>query len=115
QGIADLAERARSGGLKADEISGGTFSVTNTGSVGTIFDTPVIPSPQAGILATCAIVKRAVVVKGPNGEDVISVRPMCFLPLSYDHRLVDGADAARFLQAVRKRIEEGKFESDLGL
>ena len=99
----------------ADEISGGTFSVTNTGSLGTLFDTPVIPAPQAAILATCAIVKRAVVVTGPNGEDVISVRPVCFLPLSYDHRLVDGADAARFLQTVTKRIEAGAFEADLGL
>ncbi|MFW2514468.1 2-oxoglutarate dehydrogenase, E2 component, dihydrolipoamide succinyltransferase [Demequina sp. SO4-13] len=115
QAIADLAERARSGGLKADEISGGTFSVTNTGSVGTLFDTPVVPAPQAGILATCAIVKRAAVVKGPDGEDVISIRPMCYLPLSYDHRLVDGADAARFLQSVKKRIEAGAFEADLGL
>ena len=114
-GIADLAERARSGGLKADEISGGTFAVTNTGSLGTIFDTPVVPAPQAAILATCAIVKRAVVVRGPNGEDVISVRPVCFLPLSYDHRLIDGADASRFLQDVKKRIEAGAFEADLGL
>ena len=115
RGIADLANRARTGGLTADEISGGTFSVTNTGSLGTLFDTPVVPAPQAGILATCAIVKRAVVVRGPNGEDVISVRPMCFLPLSYDHRLIDGADAARFLQSVKARIEAGAFESQLGM
>ncbi|MFO7245004.1 MAG: 2-oxoglutarate dehydrogenase, E2 component, dihydrolipoamide succinyltransferase, partial [Actinomycetes bacterium] len=115
RGIADLANRARNGGLTADEISGGTFSVTNTGSLGTLFDTPVVPAPQAAILATCAIVKRAVVVKGPNGEDVISVRPMCFLPLSYDHRLIDGADAARFLQTVKRRIEAGAFEAELGL
>jgi len=115
QGIADLAARARSGGLKADEISGGTFSVTNTGSLGTLFDTPVVPAPQGAILATCAIVKRAVVVRGPNGEDVISVRPVCYLPLSYDHRLIDGADAARFLQDIKKRIEAGAFEGDLGL
>lgn len=115
QGIADLAARARSGGLKADEISGGTFSVTNTGSLGTLFDTPVVPAPQAAILATCAIVKRAVVVKGPNGEDTLSIRPVCYLPLSYDHRLIDGADASRFLQDVKKRIEAGDFEGDLGL
>ena len=114
-GIADLATRARSGGLTADEISGGTFAVTNTGSLGTLFDTPVVPAPQAAILATCAIVKRAVVVRGPNGEDVISVRPVCYLPLSYDHRLIDGADASRFLQDVKKRIEEGAFEANLGL
>jgi 2-oxoglutarate dehydrogenase E2 component (dihydrolipoamide succinyltransferase) len=115
RGIADLANRARNGGLTADEIAGGTFSVTNTGSLGTLFDTPVVPAPQGGILATCAIVKRAVVVRGPNGEDVISVRPMCFLPLSYDHRLIDGADAARFLQTVKARIEAGAFESQLGM
>ncbi|WP_083966903.1 2-oxoglutarate dehydrogenase, E2 component, dihydrolipoamide succinyltransferase, partial [Demequina globuliformis] len=113
--IADLAERARTGGLKADEISGGTFSVTNTGSGGTLHDTPIVPSPQVGILATCAIIKRPVVVTGPNGEDVISIRPMVYLPLSYDHRIVDGADAAKFLQTVKKRIEAGAFESEVGL
>ena len=113
--IADLAEKARTGALKSDEISGGTFAVTNTGSGGTMFDTPIVPAPQVGILATCAIVKKPVVVRGPNGEDVISIRPMCYLPLSYDHRIVDGADAARFLQAVKKRIEEGAFESEVGL
>src|SRR5690606_28181808 len=115
QGIADLANRARNGGLTADEISGGTFSVTNTGSLGTLFDTPVVPAPQAAILATCAIVKRPVVVKGPNGEDTLSIRPVCYLPLSYDHRLIDGADASRFLQTIKKRIEAGAFEADLGL
>ncbi|MFV0286592.1 MAG: 2-oxoglutarate dehydrogenase, E2 component, dihydrolipoamide succinyltransferase [Demequina sp.] len=115
KGIVDLATKARDGGLKSDEISGGTFSVTNTGSGGTLFDTPIVPSPQVGILATCAIVKKPVVVKGPDGEDVISVRPMCYLPLSYDHRIVDGADAARFLQTVKRIIEAGEFESELGL
>ncbi|WP_430869032.1 2-oxoglutarate dehydrogenase, E2 component, dihydrolipoamide succinyltransferase [Demequina aurantiaca] len=113
--IADLAEKARTGGLSSDEISGGTFAVTNTGSGGTMFDTPIVPAPQVGILATCAIVKKPVVVRGPNGEDVISIRPMCYLPLSYDHRIVDGADAARFLQSVKKRLEEGAFESEVGL
>ncbi|SEI90670.1 2-oxoglutarate dehydrogenase E2 component [Demequina mangrovi] len=115
KGIVDLAGKARSGGLSSDEISGGTFSVTNTGSGGTLFDTPIVPSPQVGILATCAIVKKPVVVKGPDGEDVISVRPMAYLPLSYDHRIVDGADAARFLQTVKRIIEAGEFESELGL
>uniref|UniRef100_UPI000B10B94D 2-oxo acid dehydrogenase subunit E2 n=1 Tax=Demequina soli TaxID=1638987 RepID=UPI000B10B94D len=115
KGIVDLAGKARNGGLSSDEISGGTFSVTNTGSGGTLFDTPIVPSPQVGILATCAIVKKPVVVKGPDGEDVISVRPMCYLPLSYDHRIVDGADAARFLQTVKRIIEAGEFESELGL
>ena len=96
-------------------MSGATFSVTNTGSGGTIVDTPIVASPQVGIMATCAIVKKPVVVKGPDGGDVISIRPMCYLPLSYDHRLVDGADAARFLQSVKTRIEEGAFEAELGL
>ncbi len=113
--IADLASRARDGGLKAQDISNGTFSVTNTGSGGTLHDTPIVPSPQVGILATCAIIKRPVVVTGPNGEDVISIRPMVYLPLSYDHRIVDGADAAKFLQTVKKRIEAGAFESEVGL
>ena len=115
QQIADLASRARSGGLKADEISGGTFSVTNTGSGGTLLDTPIVPSPQVGILATTIIEKRVVVSKGVNGEDVLSVKPMCYLPLSYDHRIVDGADAARFLQTVKGLIEGGDFESSLDL
>jgi 2-oxoglutarate dehydrogenase E2 component (dihydrolipoamide succinyltransferase) len=115
QQIADLAGRARSGGLKADEISGGTFSVTNTGSGGTLLDTPIVPSPQVGILATTIIEKRVVVSKGTNGEDVLSIKPMCYLPLSYDHRIVDGADAARFLQTVKGLIEAGDFESSLEL
>jgi 2-oxoglutarate dehydrogenase E2 component (dihydrolipoamide succinyltransferase) len=115
RGIADLASRARTGGLKADEISGGTFSITNTGSGGTLLDTPIVPSPQVGILATTIIEKRVVVSKGPQGEDVLSIKPMCYLPLSYDHRIVDGADAARFLQTVKARIEEGAFEAELGL
>lgn len=115
RGIAELADKARNGGLTANDISGGTFAVTNTGSLGTLFDTPVVPAPQAAILATCAIVKRPVVVKGPNGEDVLSIRPVCYLPLSYDHRLIDGADAARFLQTIKKRIEGGAFEAQLGL
>ena len=115
KGIADLANRARNGGLKADEISGGTFSVTNTGSGGTLLDTPIVPSPQVGILATTIIEKRVVVGKGPQGEDVLSIKPMCYLPLSYDHRIVDGADAARFLQTVKARIESGAFEAELGL
>ncbi len=115
QQIGDLAGRARTGGLKADEISGGTFSVTNTGSGGTLLDTPIVPSPQVGILATTIIEKRVVVSKGTNGEDVLSVKPMCYLPLSYDHRIVDGADAARFLQTVKGLIEAGDFEASLDL
>lgn len=115
KGIVDLATKAREGGLGADEISGGTFSVTNTGSGGTLFDTPIVPEPQVGILATCVITKKPVVVKGPHGEDVISIRPTCYLPLSYDHRIVDGADAARFLQTVKSLIEAADFEAELGL
>jgi 2-oxoglutarate dehydrogenase E2 component (dihydrolipoamide succinyltransferase) len=115
RGIADLASRARTGGLTADEISGGTFSITNTGSGGTLLDTPIVPSPQVGILATTIIEKRVVVSRGPQGEDVLSIKPMCYLPLSYDHRIVDGADAARFLQTVKARIEAGAFEAELGL
>jgi 2-oxoglutarate dehydrogenase E2 component (dihydrolipoamide succinyltransferase) len=115
RGIADLASRARTGGLTADEISGGTFSITNTGSGGTLLDTPIVPSPQVGILATTIIEKRMVVSRGPQGEDVLSIKPMCYLPLSYDHRIVDGADAARFLQTVKARIEAGAFEAELGL
>ncbi len=113
--IADLAERSRTGKITVDELSGTTFSITNTGSGGTLFDTPVVASPQVGILATPVIEKRPVVIAGPDGGDVIAVRPMIYLPLSYDHRLVDGADAARFLQTVKKRIEEGAFKSELGL
>jgi pyruvate dehydrogenase E2 component (dihydrolipoamide acetyltransferase) len=115
QQIGDLANRARTGGLKADEISGGTFSVTNTGSGGTLLDTPIVPSPQVGIMATTIIEKRVVVSKGANGEDVLSIKPMCYLPLSYDHRIVDGADAARFLQTVKTLIEAGDFASSLDL
>jgi 2-oxoglutarate dehydrogenase E2 component (dihydrolipoamide succinyltransferase) len=115
QEIADLAGRARTGGLKADEISGGTFSITNTGSGGTLLDTPIVPSPQVCILATTIIEKRVVVDKGTNGEDVLSIKPMCYLPLSYDHRIVDGADAARFLQTLKGLIEAGDFEPSLDL
>jgi 2-oxoglutarate dehydrogenase E2 component (dihydrolipoamide succinyltransferase) len=113
--IADLADRTRTNRIAPDELSGGTFTLTNTGSRGALFDTPIINQPQTGILGTGAIVKRPVVVSDPLGGDTIAVRHMMFLALTYDHRLVDGADAARFLSAVKSRLEEGAFESDLGL
>jgi 2-oxoglutarate dehydrogenase E2 component (dihydrolipoamide succinyltransferase) len=113
--IADLAERTRTNKITPDELSGGTFTLTNTGSRGALFDTPIINQPQTGILGTGAIVKRPVVVQDALGTDAIAVRQMMYLALTYDHRLVDGADAARFLTAVKQRLEEGAFEGDLGL
>jgi pyruvate dehydrogenase E2 component (dihydrolipoamide acetyltransferase) len=112
--IADLAERTRNNQLKPDELSGGTFTLTNTGSRGALFDTPVVFLPQSAILGTGTVVKRAVVVS-QDGADAIAVRSMVYLALSYDHRIIDGADAARFLTAVKERLEEGEFESDLGI
>ncbi|MEV7606660.1 2-oxoglutarate dehydrogenase, E2 component, dihydrolipoamide succinyltransferase [Paenarthrobacter sp. NPDC089322] len=113
--IADVAGRTRDGKIGPDELSGGTFSITNIGSVGALFDTPIINQPQVGILGTGAIVKRAVVVSDENGDDSIAIRSMMYLSLTYDHRLVDGADAGRFLQTLKARLEEGAFEADLGL
>lgn len=114
-GIADVAARTRDGSIKADELSGGTFSITNIGSVGALFDTPIINAPQVGILGVGAIVKRAVVLTGPDGDDLLAIRHMMYLCLTYDHRLVDGADAGRFLQTVRTRLETAAFQDDLGL
>ncbi|MBT2537664.1 2-oxoglutarate dehydrogenase, E2 component, dihydrolipoamide succinyltransferase [Arthrobacter sp. ISL-69] len=113
--IADVAGRTRDGKIGPDELSGGTFSITNIGSVGALFDTPIINQPQVGILGTGAIVKRPVVVADENGDDSIAIRSMMYLSLTYDHRLVDGADAGRFLQTLKARLEEGAFEADLGL
>jgi 2-oxoglutarate dehydrogenase E2 component (dihydrolipoamide succinyltransferase) len=113
--IADIAARARSGNLKPDELSGGTFTITNIGSQGALFDTPILVPPQAAMLGTGAIVKRPRVVVDENGNESIGVRSVCYLPLTYDHRLVDGADAGRFLTTVKRRLEEGAFEADLGL
>ncbi len=113
--INDLAERTRTNKLSPDELSGGTFTITNTGSRGALFDTPIINQPQVAILGTGAVVKRPVVVTDSSGADVIAVRQMVYLALTYDHRLVDGADAARFLSAIKARLEEGAFEADLGL
>jgi 2-oxoglutarate dehydrogenase E2 component (dihydrolipoamide succinyltransferase) len=113
--IADLAERTRNNKITPDELGGGTFTLTNTGSRGALFDTPIINQPQVGILGTGAVVKRAVVVDDEDLGETIAIRSMCYLALSYDHRIVDGADAARFLTTVKARLEEGAFESDLGL
>jgi 2-oxoglutarate dehydrogenase E2 component (dihydrolipoamide succinyltransferase) len=113
--IADLAERTRTNKITPDELSGGTFTLTNTGSRGALFDTPIINQPQTGILGTGAIVKRPVVVTDDMGNDSFAVRHMMYLALTYDHRIVDGADAARFLTSVKQRLEEGAFDSDLGL
>jgi pyruvate dehydrogenase E2 component (dihydrolipoamide acetyltransferase) len=113
--IADLASRTRSGHVGPDELAGGTFTLTNTGSRGALFDTPIINLPQVGILGVGSVVKRAVVVEDPSLGEVIAVRSMVYLALTYDHRLVDGADAARFLVTVKSRLEEGAFEADLGL
>ncbi|MFI2283043.1 2-oxoglutarate dehydrogenase, E2 component, dihydrolipoamide succinyltransferase [Nocardia beijingensis] len=113
--IADIANRARNGGLKPDELAGGTFTITNIGSQGALFDTPILVPPQAAMLGTGAIVKRPVVVTDETGNESIGVRSMCYLPLTYDHRLIDGADAGRFLTTIRHRLEEAAFEADLGL
>jgi pyruvate dehydrogenase E2 component (dihydrolipoamide acetyltransferase) len=113
--ISDLAQRTRSGQVGPDELAGGTFTLTNTGSRGALFDTPIINQPQVGILGVGSVVKRPVVVEDPALGEVIAVRSMMYLALTYDHRLVDGADAARFLITVKSRLEEGAFEAELGL
>ena len=113
--INDIAARARSGDLKPDELSGGTFTITNIGSQGALFDTPILVPPQAAMLGTGAIVKRPRVIVDESGNESIGVRSICYLPLTYDHRLIDGADAGRFLTTVKRRLEEGAFEADLGL
>jgi pyruvate dehydrogenase E2 component (dihydrolipoamide acetyltransferase) len=113
--IADLAARTRSNKIGPDDLSGGTFTITNTGSVGALFDTPIFVPPQSAILGTGAIVKRAVVMTDADGGEVIAIRSMMYLAMSYDHRNIDGADASRFLGAVKKRIEAGDYEGDLGL
>ncbi|GAA2283945.1 2-oxoglutarate dehydrogenase, E2 component, dihydrolipoamide succinyltransferase [Glycomyces scopariae] len=113
--IAEIAKKARDGGLTPDDLFGATFTITNTGSVGALFDTPIVPVGQSAILGTAAIVKRPRVINDPELGEVIAVRSVMHLTLSYDHRLIDGADAARYLEAVTKRIEEGNFEHQLGL
>ncbi|MBD0322153.1 MAG: 2-oxoglutarate dehydrogenase, E2 component, dihydrolipoamide succinyltransferase [Aldersonia sp.] len=113
--ISDIAERARTGGLKPDELAVGTFTITNIGSQGALFDTPILVPPQAAMLGTGAIVKRPVVVTDEFGNESIGVRSMSYLPLTYDHRLIDGADAGRFLTTVKQRLQDAAFEADLGL
>ncbi|CAN2204280.1 AceF Pyruvate/2-oxoglutarate dehydrogenase complex, dihydrolipoamide acyltransferase (E2) component, and related enzymes [Candidatus Nanopelagicaceae bacterium] len=113
--IADLAARTRDNKVTPDELGGGTFTLTNTGSRGALFDTPIINQPQVAILGLGAVVKRPMVVKGDDGGESIAIRSMVYLGLSYDHRVVDGADAARFLVTLKERLEGGAFEADLGL
>jgi pyruvate dehydrogenase E2 component (dihydrolipoamide acetyltransferase) len=113
--IADLAARTRDNKVTPDELGGGTFTLTNTGSRGALFDTPIINQPQVAILGLGAVVKRPMVVKGEDGGETIAIRSMVYLGLSYDHRVVDGADAARFLVTLKERLEGGAFEAELGL
>ena len=113
--IADVASRTRDNKISPDELGGGTFTITNTGSRGALFDTPIINQPQVAILGLGSVVKRPMVVKGADGGETIAIRSMVYLALSYDHRIVDGADAARFLSTLKERLEGGRFESDLGL
>ena len=113
--IGDLAARTRAGKVGPDELSGGTFTITNYGSAGTLFDTPIINLPQVAILGTGALVKRPVVVTDALGGDTIAIRDMMYLSLTYDHRLIDGAKAARFLSLIKARLEAGDFAGDLGL
>ena len=112
--IADLATRTRENKVTPDELSGGTFTLTNTGSRGALFDTPIINQPQVAILGLGAVVKRPMVIRGEDGGESIAIRSMVYLALSYDHRVVDGADAARFLVTLKERLEGGAFESDIG-
>ncbi len=113
--IADVAARTRNNKITPDDLAGGTFTITNTGSRGALFDTPILNQPQVAMLGTGSIVRRPVVIGDPDGGETIAVRSMMFLALSYDHRIVDGADAARFLGTVKSRLEEGRFEASLGL
>ena len=113
--INELAERTRTNKVSPDELSGGTFTITNTGSRGALFDTPIINQPQVAILGTGTVVRRPVVMNDANGQEVIAIRSMVYLALSYDHRLVDGADAARFLSAMKNRLEDAAFEAEIGL
>ena len=113
--IDDLADRTRNNKIGPDDLSDGTFTVTNIGSFGALFDTPIINTPQAGILGTGTITKRPVVVKDADGNDTIGIRDMVYLPLTYNHELVDGADAGRFLKTIKERLQDGNFQGDLEL
>ena len=114
QKIAELADKARNSKLKPNDLTGATFTVTNIGSEGALLDTPILVPPQAGILGTAAITKRAVVVT-EDGQDAIAIRQMCYLPFTYDHQVVDGADAGRFITTIKDRLETADFEADLDL
>ena len=114
QAIADLADRARNNKLKPTELFGATFTITNIGSEGALSDTPILVPPQAGILGTAAIQKRPVVVS-VDGADAIAIRQMCYMPFTYDHQVVDGADAGRFTATIKDRLETGNFAADLDL
>jgi 2-oxoglutarate dehydrogenase E2 component (dihydrolipoamide succinyltransferase) len=113
--IADLAARTRQNKVTPDELTGGTFTITNYGSAGTLMDTPIINQPQVAILGTGALVKRPVVISDPRLGQVIAIRDMMYLSVSYDHRLVDGAVAARFLSTLKARLEEGDFGAEFGV
>lgn len=113
--IADLADRTRNNQLKPDELSGGTFTLTNTGSRGALFDTPVVFLPQSAILGTGIVSKRPAVVTDAKGNEAIAIRSLVYLALSYDHRIIDGADASRFLMQMKARLEEANFEPNLGI
>ena len=113
--IGELGGKAKNNKLGPDDLSGATFTITNTGSGGALFDTPIVPNPQVGILGCGTITKRPAVVQNAEGDDSIAIRSMMYLFLSYDHRLVDGGDAARFLTFMKKRLEDGAFEAELGL
>ena len=113
--IGELGAKAKGNKLGPDDLQGATFTITNTGSGGALFDTPIVPNPQVGILGCGTIVKRPMVITTEAGDEVIAIRSMMYLFLSYDHRLVDGGDAARFLTSMKKRLEAGQFQGDLGL
>ena len=113
--INDLAARTRDAKVGPEELSGSTFTITNTGSGGALFDTPVLNSPETAIMGVGTIVKRPMVVKTADGSESVAIRSMVYLSLSYDHRLVDGGDAARYLMEVKKRLEEANFDADLAL
>ena len=109
--VTDLADRTRNNKITPDDLSGGTFTITNTGSRGALFDTPILNQPQVAMLGTGAIVRRPVVITTDDGGETLAIRSMMYLALTYDHRVVDGADAARFLGTVKARLEEGRFEA----
>jgi pyruvate dehydrogenase E2 component (dihydrolipoamide acetyltransferase) len=111
--IADVAARTRAGKITPEEMAGGTFTITNTGSRGALFDTPIINQPQVAILGTGAVVRRPAAVRDQSGKESIEIRSLVYLALTYDHRLVDGADAARFLSTMKERLEAGNFAAEL--